>query len=140
MQMDAHAASLRYERTFAYDPQKVWAALTEPDQVKAWSRATHVVIEPRLGGRVDIRALLHITGRITVFDPPRTLEHEFIVAPGGPVEAAENALLRWGLEPDGDGTRLTMTFTRLSAATARIFVHGQPVYFDLLDAYLGGRR
>ena len=138
--MKPEEATLRYERRFAHDPQKVWAALTEPDQVRAWSRATHVVIEPRLGGRVDIRALLDITGRITVFDPPRTLEHEFVVEGAGPAKVVENAVLRWDLEPDGDGTRLTMTFTRLSAATALIFVRGQPVYFDLLEAYLGGRR
>jgi uncharacterized protein YndB with AHSA1/START domain len=138
--MKPEEATLRYERRFAHDPQKVWAALTEPDQVRVWSRATHVMIDPRLGGRVDIRALVDVTGRITVFDPPRTLEHEFIVAAGGPVKAAENAVLRWDLAPDGDGTRLTMTFTRVSAATARIFVRGQPVYFDLLEAYLGGRR
>jgi len=138
--MKPEEATLRYERRFGYGVKKVWAALTEPDEVREWSRASHVVIEPRVGGRVDIRALLHITGRVTRFDPPRTFEHEFIVAAGGPVEEGENAMLRWDLEPDGDGTRVTMTFVHLSAATARIFVRGQPVYFDILEEYLGAGK
>lgn len=128
--------TLRLERRLAHPPERVWAAITEPEQVREWMRAKRATIEPRRGGTIDIDSVIHITGRILVWDPPRVLEHEFRIQPGPRLPDGENAVLRYDLEPDGDGSLVTRTFTRLSPESARLFANGQRIILDLLARYL----
>jgi hypothetical protein len=46
------------------------------------------------------------------------------------------AVLRYELEPDGDGTLLTMTFTRLTPTTACLFANGLTRGLDRLERHL----
>ena len=133
-------AGLRMQRRLAHTPEDVWQALTDPQEVMAWMQAPTAAIDGRADGQVDIGAALHITGRIMTWDPPRVFEHEFKLAPSKATPAGEDAVLRYEIEPDGDGSLLTVTFTRLTPATARRMSGGAKGGLDRLEAHLAARH
>ena len=117
---------LRFERHIAHPPQRVWRALTEPDQLRQWF-PTDIEGERKAGAKIrfafrepvpraeDMPELLEhdpedLDGEFTEFDPPRRLAYTW---------GEED--LRWELEPAGDGCRLlfTHTFTDRSGIRTR---------------------
>lgn len=94
---------LRFERHLAHDIEKVWAAITEPDQLRVWfpstidgdraAGASLTFVFPPEGAPV-------MEGEMRVFDPPHVIELEW----GGDV-------LRIELTPVTGGTVLTLTDT-----------------------------
>jgi uncharacterized protein YndB with AHSA1/START domain len=105
---------LRFERNLAHPPQKVWRALTEPDQLREWF-PTDIVGEREVGARIrfvfredapkaeDMPELLEhdpveLDGEFTEFDPPRLLAYTW-----------GDEDLRWELDPIEDGCRLIFT-------------------------------
>jgi len=102
---------LRFERTLAHPPDKVWRALTEPEHQAAWFP------DAMEGERVVGATLRFVSrempdypafhGEILVFDPPNTLEFTW----------GEDTL-RFELEPTPGGTLLRFldTFYELGKA------------------------
>lgn len=98
---------LRYERHLTHPIDRVWAALTEPEQLEMW--LAQAEIELVRGGRVVLRWLNTDTegnhavarGTITQLEPPRLLE----------IDTDIHGLLRWQLRPNGDGCALTFSST-----------------------------
>ena len=96
------APVLRYERRLTHSPEKVWRALTEPEQLAAWFPTT---IE---GARVAGAALRFsfppempigpMQGEVVRIEPPRLLEFTW-----GP------DTLRFELAGSGDGTVLSLS-------------------------------
>jgi len=122
---------LRFERRFAHPVERVWDALTRPEQLNKWRGEGEYELELREGGRYDvtptgppelIEAMVteggmdpdNLSSHDTVLrvEPPVLFEHTF----GDP-----NSIARWELQPDGDGCRLTLT-------------HTEPPGFDAADA------
>ena len=97
---------LRYERRLAHPVSRVWAALTERSELRAWL-AEAEVLELQPGGRVRLAWLntddqgnrAVASGTITALEPPRLLEMD--VEPHG--------VLRFELREDGPGTALVFT-------------------------------
>ena len=98
---------IRFERRLSHSVERVWRAITEPEEaIKWWGKLD---IDPTPGGKAVVewqntddqgnRAVMH--GVITALDPPRLLE----------VEGDIHGTLRFELTPDGDGTRLVFTST-----------------------------
>jgi uncharacterized protein YndB with AHSA1/START domain len=97
---------IRFERRLAHPVERVWRALTEPDEIAAWL-AVADPLELEEGGRVVLTwqntdtegntAVAH--GTVTALDPPNVLEFDTDI----------HGRLRWELEADGDGTALTFT-------------------------------
>lgn len=139
METQERLASLRVQRRLAHPIQKVWEALTDPEQVGQWMQAPNASIDGHADGHVDIDAPLHMTGRILTWDPPRVFEHEFKLPPSKLIPSGEDGVLRYDLEPDGDGCLLTMTFSRLTPATARLFSGGIKGGLDRLESHLESR-
>jgi uncharacterized protein YndB with AHSA1/START domain len=93
--------TLTFERRLAHAQEKVWAAVTEPEHLAVWFPQEIV------GERAAGAALRFVSaggdgfdGKMLVFDPPSVME------------------LTWGtdrlrieVQPDGDGTLLTLTDT-----------------------------
>jgi uncharacterized protein YndB with AHSA1/START domain len=73
-----------------------------------------------------------MTGRILVWDPPHVLEHEWKQA------IVEDSVVRYELQPDGDGTLLRFSHRGLGARNATGFRAGTHAYLDRLEAYLAG--
>lgn len=102
---------LRYERRLRHSPEKVWKAIATPEGIACWF-AIPVGMEMRAGGQYNLRFNHPVTdtwteanaaavrpNTILAYDPPRLFEHTF----------GEGHVVRWALEPDGDGTWLVMT-------------------------------
>lgn len=99
---DAH--TLRLEVSYRQPPMVVWTALTDPEAAAQWFMLVPLGRVP--GAAVMMRSLSRgvdtgARGRITIYDEPRVLEYEFD-------EIFESAL-RFELEPQGEGCRLTFT-------------------------------
>jgi uncharacterized protein YndB with AHSA1/START domain len=96
-------ARLEYRRRLDYTPDKVWRALTEPDQLAAWFPTTidgERAVGAELTFRFENMSLEPMHGEMLRLDPPRLLEFTW----GADV-------LRFALEPDVAGTVMTFTVT-----------------------------
>lgn len=102
---------LRFERRLRHSPERVWKALTTGDGLACW--LAEATIDLRPGGRMDLnfrqpdhdympdvpeRRLQ--ANEVLVVEPHTRFEHTFGGDPG--------SVVSWRLEPDGDGTHLTL--------------------------------
>jgi uncharacterized protein YndB with AHSA1/START domain len=122
---------LRYERQLRHPVEKVWEALTDPAQVEEWWARAEVELAE--GGRARLEWLngdAVAEGQVTRLEPQRTIEFDTDI----------HGRLLWELQPDGDGTRLTLTVTAelpddyLASVRA-----GWHVHLDFLEDALDGR-
>jgi len=131
-------ATLVFRRILPSPPDVVWRALTEPAELSGWYM-TKAAIEGLKNGAIDFLAgpsRLHVTGRVLTWDPPRVFEHEWKVAPRPELPAGEDAVIRWELRPEGEGTLLHLEHRRLNRQTAFGFAPGTHAYMDRLEAHL----
>jgi uncharacterized protein YndB with AHSA1/START domain len=114
---------LRYERQLDHPVERVWAALTEPEQIRGWLAAAEE-LELAKGGAIVLRWLnvpddlqewegkgvdmpedhdpaAPVRGTITELDPPHLIEYE----------TDQMGLMRWELRGEGSGCALTFTNT-----------------------------
>ena len=102
---------LRFERRLRHSPERVWKALTTGDGLACWLAEAEIDLVP--GGRMDLnfrqpdhefmpdtpdRRLQ--ANEVLVVRPFTRFEHTF----GSNVDS----VVSWRLEPDGDGTHLTL--------------------------------
>ena len=141
-------AVIRFERRLAHPITRVWAALTEPDElVKWWGEAQ---LDLAVGGSFKLRWLntddegnsVEMDAKIAELEPPRLLE---IVgdwggeSPDGERIDDTRASLRWELEPGGDSTLLRFTNTLALSAEGRTMVPaGWHYHLDALATALDG--
>jgi uncharacterized protein YndB with AHSA1/START domain len=121
---------LRFERRFKHSVERVWDAITRPEQITEWFGEGEVTLDLVEGGKFHMRttgppelveAVIKEAGedalvaRDTVLrvEPPRRFEHTFGSDP--------DSIARWELQPEGDGCLLTLT-------------HTEPPAFDLANA------
>ncbi|HEX4214347.1 MAG TPA: SRPBCC family protein [Candidatus Dormibacteraeota bacterium] len=101
---------LRFERRLPHPPERVWRALTEPRHLSAWF-PTAIEGERRAGA--SLRFVFPgdrgptLEGEMLAYEPCTLLEFRW-----------NEDLLRFELEPDGDGTVVTFvnTFDELGRA------------------------
>jgi len=111
VELDGGEVAVRFERRLSHPPERVWRAITDPEDLAAWFPDT---IEGEFGPDAEVRFPkfvemgLPATGKVTEFDPPRLLAYTW-----GP------STLRFELEPDGDGCRLVFTDTVPREETAK---------------------
>jgi uncharacterized protein YndB with AHSA1/START domain len=123
--------NLRFKRELSHAPAKVWAALTEPDQLANWFPDQIVVTEWRVGARLEFKhdGALVFDGEVLAFEPPRLLE------------------IRWGtdtvrfeVEPHGSGSILTLVDTIDELGKAARDGAGWHVCLDALEHWLDGTK
>lgn len=132
-------ATLVFRRILPGAPEAVWKALTDPSELSLWYM-TKATIDGRQNGSIDFisgPSRLHVTGRILTWDPPKVLEHEWRVAPRPELPAGEDAVIRWELRPEGEGTLVHLEHRRLNRQTALGFAPGTHAFMDRLEAHLG---
>jgi len=121
---------LRFERRLGHPPQRVWAAITEPEQLKAWFPDTIVVQEWRVGAplRFEHAGLdLNFDGEVLAVEEGRLLEFRW-----------GTDRIRFEVEPDGDGTKLTLLDTIDELGKAARDAAGWHVCLDHLADHLDG--
>ncbi len=128
VQKDGEKWTLVVARLLRHPPEKVWLALTDPVHLREWAPFD---ADGNLG-KVGTAKLTTVGApgpmvsetRVTRADAPRSLEYSW----------GENEL-RWELEPQGSGTRLTLwhnierNFIAMGAA-------GWHICFDVLERSL----
>jgi len=117
--------ALRFQRRLPHAPERVWRAVSDPDELGQWFVAT-VPWTPAAGESFDV---MGEPLRVTAVDPPRTLAWEW-----------GEERYRFDLEADGDGATL-LTFTHVFVTTYGPGVQhaaGWETYFDRLDGLLAG--
>jgi uncharacterized protein YndB with AHSA1/START domain len=127
---------LRYERRLDHPIERVWAALTEPAELRGWLAEADVDLV--LGGRVHLRWLntddegntAVATGTITALEPPHLLE----------LDTDIHGVLRWVLRDDDGATDLTFTVTT-SAPDDQLLLalSGWHIHLEHLADALAGR-
>src|SRR5215210_3082354 len=132
---DGHQV-IRFERRLAHPVERVWRAITEPDEIAAWLALADIELEE--GGRVvltwqntDEEGNTAIArGTVSALDPPRLLE----------LDSDIHGVMRWELRPDGDATALTFTSTLALPDEYRSKVlAGWHSHLDFLEDALDGR-
>ncbi|MPZ27438.1 MAG: ATPase [Micromonosporaceae bacterium] len=107
-EVDSQASEDRWTLVFVRDlrhpPERVWAALTEPEQLYAWSpytadRNLGTVGEATLT-MIDAETSVDLPAVVRHAEPPTLLEYSW-----------GTDLLRWELAATGSGTRLTLRHT-----------------------------
>lgn len=137
---EGERATLTFEGRLAHPPEAVWEALTDPKQLSSWYM-TQAAIDGRLGGYIDLRSgpgQLHATGRILAWDPPHVFEYEWKVKPWKGMPNGEDAIVRWELRREGEGTLLTLTHRNLTRRSALGAVPAMHVVLERLAAQLAG--
>ncbi len=136
---EGEKATLVFRRRLSRPPEAVWRALTDPAELSKWYMTT-ATIDGRKGGTIDFvsgPAHLHVTGIILAWDPPRVFEHEWRVQPRAELESGEDAIIRWELKREGEGTLLHLEHRALNRMTALGFAPGTHAFLDRLEARLG---
>lgn len=126
--------TLRFTRLLVDSPERVWAALTESEQIRRWFMQG--TLEPCAGGRVRFESEEEggTVGEVVVWDPPRELEYSWVRNGGlGP-----RSVVRWRLAPEGEGTRLTLEHRGVDRAAAPGYAAGWHDFLDRLPRHLAG--
>jgi uncharacterized protein YndB with AHSA1/START domain len=130
----ADALTVKFLRRYRQSPEKVWAALTTPERLADWFAEAEVDL--RVGGQIRLawNGVHKTTVTITVCDPPRSLAWRWEI--GG-----RDTLVRFDLEPDGDGCALTLTHSGLSprAGPGAGVRSGWHAHLEALPAAMEGR-
>ncbi|MEV6271011.1 SRPBCC family protein [Kribbella sp. NPDC051936] len=120
---------LRMERRLRHSAEKVWRALTEPEQLARWFPAS-VNLQPRIGSTVEYLMDGEPAGggEVLEFDPPRV----FAITWNGEV-------LRWELLPADSGCLLVMSHTFDDRFGAASFASGWTLCLDGMEMILDGK-
>lgn len=125
-------ATLIFRRSLAHPPAKVWRALTRPSEQIAWM--------PFVADR-EIATVGSFTMRTTDREPAAESAAEVLAAepPHLLRYSWGDDVLTWELEPEGNGTRLTLRhLTRMPDQIAS-FAAGWHICIDVMARFLEGR-
>ena len=141
LHVEGERSTLVFRRRLSHPPEAVWKAITDPGELARW-HLTEAFVEGRVGGAVRLHRRtpqFEVTGKVLTWDPPRVFEHEWKVLPGPYSPAGEDAVIRWELTPEDDGTVLTLRHRGLTRGFASIYIAGTHAFLDRLSAQLDGR-
>lgn len=130
VELEGDRVGVRFERRLAHPTERVWRAITEPEELAAWFPDT-IEGEFAPGAEVKFPKFVEMglpaIGRVTEFDPPRLLAFSWGTSD-----------LRFELEPDGDGCRLVF-MDSLPREEAAKNAAGWEVCLANLEARLAGQ-
>jgi uncharacterized protein YndB with AHSA1/START domain len=126
---------VKFERNLNHSVDKVWAAITDPNQRECWFPG--FTLELALGGHFEIwfggecDGPAHMTGTVTELDPPKLLQC---------------GSMRYELKATEQGCHLTFTDVvqyspaELNGKILNSILGGWHHHTDLLETYLAGRE
>jgi uncharacterized protein YndB with AHSA1/START domain len=121
--------TLVFVRDFRHSREKVWAALTDPEQLDAWSPF-----------RPDRNLAVAGPATLTMMDSAEQVDTEAVVLRAEPPALLEYTwdkdLLRWDLTESGSGTRLTLRHTVQAEDWIPKVAAGWHICLDVADRLL----
>jgi uncharacterized protein YndB with AHSA1/START domain len=129
LEQDGDRWRLRFTRHLTHPPEKVWRAITEPEHLRAWFPTD---IEGERTAGAPLRFVFReaegptIEGRMLAYEPPRLLELQW----------GDGETLRFEIEPEADGSRLTFVNTFNEIGKAARDAAGWHVCIDALALHL----
>lgn len=125
--------SAAFERHFDHPPAAVWRALTDPATLPQWLAPGQIELQPGGSVKLDFKdSGVAIDSLVTAFADGRLLEYCW----GGPADPARP--VRWTLEPDGEGCRLTLRVTVPADEDVGRSAAGWEAHLEMLAATLEG--
>jgi uncharacterized protein YndB with AHSA1/START domain len=122
--------AVRFERRYPHPVERVWRAVTEPEELAHWFPTT-VEVDRREGGEMVFTFpdgdMEPMEGKVTELEPPRRFAFLW---------GEEH--LRIELEPDGEGCRLRFTHLLSTREQASRDAAGWHVCLDRLEGSLSG--
>jgi uncharacterized protein YndB with AHSA1/START domain len=129
LEQSSEGPRLRFTRHLAHRPEKVWRAITEPPQREAWFPQRIVAERWAVGAplRFEHPSVAEATfdGEVLALEPQRLLEFRW-----------GTDVIRLELEPDGEGTVLTLLDTIDALGKAARDGAGWHTCLDLLEHHL----
>ena len=133
---DGDRRRVRFERRYDVSVDELWNALVDPDQLRGWLAET--VLEPRVGGRFEIRfgdaPGERAWGVVRELEPQRVLELDW------EYEGEPPSVVRFELRPEEEGTTLVLDHRLLADAAAAGYAAGWHAHLDALADRLERRR
>lgn len=130
IEKDGETWTLVLVRELRHAPEKVWRALTEPEQLSEWAPfdADRSLAAPGKAQLTTIGAPKEMVSECTVWraEAPRVLEYSW-----------GDRDIRWELEPLDTGTRLTL-WHNIERGYITWGAAGWHICFDVLDRLLAG--
>jgi uncharacterized protein YndB with AHSA1/START domain len=119
----------------AAPPERVFALLTDPDQIARWMPVT---LDPRVGGAFRMgTGEWEVLGEVTALEPPRRISFTWDF-PNRPIGARTEVTFE--LEPEGGGTRVRVRHTGfVTQEEADAHARGWTHYTGRLAAVAEGR-
>ena len=131
--MNDGPCAVRLRRRYAAAPAEVWQALTERESLARWLAG---VVEVQLvAGGAFVLALPgggRIHARVREVEVERVLELDWSQA------EEERSVVRFELEPDGDGTLLVLDHRRIEEPVGMAYIARWTRALARLDRELGG--
>ena len=133
----SHAHMVRFDRLLPATPSNVWPVLTDPNRLPAWYGTG--VIEPRVGGKVDLMSG-HIRGVVTQWNAPHKLAYTWnVFNPGDVVSPYPESYLTLTLAPQESEVVLTLEHLPVLERFVRLNALGWHSYLDMVEAALRGQ-
>jgi uncharacterized protein YndB with AHSA1/START domain/DNA-binding transcriptional ArsR family regulator len=120
-------------------PERLWAAITEPEQRRLYSFGVETRSEWTTGSeyRAGIPGVVDIAAGTNVeVDPPRLLVQTFDALWSDDVKAQGTTRVTWEIEPVGSSCRLTVTHDQLPATANAELYGGWPMILSGLKTLL----
>ena len=125
--------AVRFVRTVAGSPQRVWEYLTDCRRLAAWF-GDEGILEPREGGAVCFMQG-HVRGIVTQWKPHRRLAYTWnVFGPGEAESPYAESYVTFDLEPLGSDVRLTLTHLPVLERFEKQNMMGWHTFLDILSA------
>jgi uncharacterized protein YndB with AHSA1/START domain len=137
IEVEGDKVGVRFERRLAHPPERVWRAVTEPDELAKWFPARpEIAGERRVGAELTFSYPDDVApqenGEIVELDEPRRFAFTWRSS------AQEAQLVRFELARDGEGTKLIFTHELPRPDSAKVAA-GWQLCLDDLEAALAGQ-
>jgi uncharacterized protein YndB with AHSA1/START domain len=109
-----------YEIEIATTPERLWQAITDPEQTRRYWHGALSISDWQVGSRwvsQSAEGEVYLDGEILEIDPPRRLVHSFHVVHTPEAAAEAPSRIEFEITAIGDRCRLTMIHTGRGPAT-----------------------
>ena len=121
-----------FRRSLGHTPEKVWRALTKPEEQIEWmpfvADRDITAIGPFMLRMTDREEAEESAAEVLAAEPARLLRYRW-----------GDDVLTWELEPEGDGTRLTLRHLTMVPEQIARFAAGWHICIEVLVRFLAGQ-